>query len=407
MINIPNDKKEMNQRITEIMMLEARVCEMSDAMNAIGDINVPVDPRIDINVITADDPDPKFVNVEVLRAGVISKVNRRRYNNNIVREVNELTPGVQGFLGHPDPSKEGFEFRKPQCIFVGSMVDHMPDGLDRCIAKAYLFKSSDLREWIPKSIAAGNPMTVSINATGDIIRNDYGDGWDDYIIDVVHISELTSIDWANPGTEGVETSQALSVVKEMQNKGGNDMADVNHQSYDPKEIIKSVTVTELKAYNTDSYNGVLKGATVQELQAQNPAVVEQIIKDNQITEMSLRIDGKDEKIKIQEMQATVDKFESEIADLKEKLEESKITELRSKLLNDMVPEQYREKIGARISGKDESEIKKSIETEISYIREMGGSWNNLPVGRQQQTSDDDELKASIASMFGHKENKED
>lgn len=407
MIEIPNNKKETNQKILEMMNLEARICEMSDTASS---INVPVDPRIDISVITADDPDPKFVNVEILRAGKISKTNRRRYNNNIVREVNELIPGTQGFLGHSDPSKEGFEFRKPHCIYVGSTIDHMPDGLDRCIAKAYLFKTSELREWVPKSIAAGNPMTVSINATGDIIRNDYGDGYGDYIIDVVHISELLSVDWANPGTEGVDTSQALSVVKEMQNKegGDDDMADVT-QTIDPKKIISNVTVTELKAYNPDSYNGVLKGVTVTELQAQNPALVQQIINDNQITEMALKIGGKEEKVKISEMQATIDKFEQTIADLNGKVEQAKISEMRSKLLGEMVPEKYRDKIGARVTGDTEEAIKKSIESEVAYIKEMSGGtvWNNMPVGRQQESAEVDDIKASIASMFGHKQDDED
>ena len=152
------------ERVSIFMTADKRICEM---MSDTALVNVPVDPRIDIATITADDPDPKFVNVEVIRAGVSG--NSRRYNNNVVREVSQLVPGCQGFFGHPDPSKYGFEFREPQCIYVGSTVETMADGLDRCIAKAYLFKTSALREWVPKSIAAGNPMTVSINGAADVI----------------------------------------------------------------------------------------------------------------------------------------------------------------------------------------------------------------------------------------------
>lgn len=64
-----------------VMVSDKRICEMVSEMSM---INVPVDPRIDIDTITADDPDPKFVNVEVIRAGVSN--NNRRYNNNIVKE---------------------------------------------------------------------------------------------------------------------------------------------------------------------------------------------------------------------------------------------------------------------------------------------------------------------------------
>lgn len=395
MFTLDSQKKKecKNQSIMEMMRCDERICEMS----TVEDIDVPIDPRIDINEIIADDNDPKFVNVEILRAGVISKVNRRRYNNNNVREVNELTPGVQGFFGHPDPSKEGFEFREPQCIYVGSMVDHMKDGLDRCVAKAYLFKTSRLREWIPKSIAAGKPMTVSINATGDVIRGNYHDG--EEIIDVVHISDLASIDWANPGTEGVGTAQALSVVREMQDdsEGGKDMGDT---ILNPQDIIKNVTVTELKAYNTDSYNGVLKNATLQELQANNPAVVAAIEEGARIGELQLKIDGKTETVKISEMQSTIDKMEQQIADLNGQIETAKVQEMRTRLISEQIPDKYREKVAGRITGNTEDEIKKSIDSEIAYIREMGGSWDNLPAGRQQDGGND--MKDAIADMFGHK-----
>lgn len=379
------------ENITEFMNSNSRICEMSSA----SEIDVPIDPRIDINIITGDDPDPKFVNVEVIRAGIISKVNNRRYNNNIVREINALTPGTQGFLGHQDPMKEGFEFREPQCIFVGSMVDHMPDGLDRSIAKAYLFKSSNLREWIPKSIAAGNPMTVSINATGDVMRGDYSD-----IIDVVHISELLSIDWANPGTEGCETSQAISVVREMQDdKGGdNNMGDLN-----PKEIIQNATITEFKAYNPNGYNGVIQGVTMMELQDQNPKLVEQIIENNKITELALTVKGKVEKVKIKELQGMIMDYESKISQLEGEIKTAKISELKTKLVADMVPDQFREKIMPRITGDTEDAIKKSIEGEVAYIKEMSGgtAWDNRPAGRMHDESGDD-IKAVMAEMFGHK-----
>ena len=160
MSDIINDMFISNNMILEMVAVNGSISN---------DYDVPIDPRINVDAITNDDSDPKFVNVEVIRSG-ISKGNNRRYSNSVVDSINNMIPGVQGFLGHPDPSKYGFEFREPQCIFVGSKVDIMEDGIHRIIAKAYLFKTSPLREWIPKSIAAKNPMTVSINGSGDIIR---------------------------------------------------------------------------------------------------------------------------------------------------------------------------------------------------------------------------------------------
>lgn len=381
----------VNEVINEMVFNnDTRICEMSD--NQL--INVPVDTRIDIGTITENDNDPKFVNVEVIRAGV-SKVNKRRYNNNIVKEIGDMIAGTQGFFGHPDPSKYGFEFREPQCIYVGSIIEHMPDGIDRCIAKAYLFKSSPLREWVPKSIAAGNPMTVSINGMADVIRS--GD-----ILDVVHMNELQSIDWANPGTEGMETSQAMSVVREMKDEegGSRKMADVVLNAQD---IIKNATVTEFKAFNPNGYDAIVKGVTVTELRAINPRLVESIIEEAKVSEMQFTIDGKQETVKVSELQDKIDTYESKISQLEGDITSSKITEYKTRKMSEMVPDEFREKIGARVTGNTEAEIDASINAEISYVREMGGM-TNVPVGVFTRDKDEpSDMKSQMRSLFHVKE----
>lgn len=377
------------ERVSIFMTADKRICEM---MSDTALVNVPVDPRIDIATITADDPDPKFVNVEVIRAGVSG--NSRRYNNNVVREVSQLVPGCQGFFGHPDPSKYGFEFREPQCIYVGSTVETMADGLDRCIAKAYLFKTSALREWVPKSIAAGNPMTVSINGAADVMRN--GD-----LLDVIHMTELQSIDWANPGTEGMETSKAMSVVNEMKNKGGNnDMAEqINAQ-----DIMKNMTVAEFRAYNPNGYDSMIKGLTVTELQALNPDIVKSIIEQNKVTEMQFTIDGKQETVKVTELQGKFDAYEQKISELQSAKDQAELDSYKLQKITEMVDEKHVETFMKRVSGKTKAEIDASIESEIAFVREMGGM-NNMPAPRRQQTGGDDDVKAGVLKMFGVKEDK--
>lgn len=370
-----------------IMVSDKRICEMVSEMSM---INVPVDPRIDIDTITADDPDPKFVNVEVIRAGVSN--NNRRYNNNIVKEISQLIVGCQGFFGHPDPSKYGFEFREPQCIYVGSIIDEMPDGLNRCIAKAYLFKTSQLREWVPKSIAAGNPMTVSINGSADIMRG--GD-----IIDVVHMTDLQSVDWANPGTEGLETSRAMSVVTEM-NEGGNKMAE----TINAQDIIKNVSVAELRAYNPGAYDTIIKGTTVQELQAINPALVQSIIESNRITEMEFTIGGKKENVRVSELQAKFDGYEATITELNSKFQKAELDAYKNQKIAEMVDEDHIEAFKKRVTGNTKAEIDASINSEIEFVREMGGM-NNRPAPRKAPGGDND-IKDAVARMFGVKsENK--
>jgi hypothetical protein len=372
-----------SEKINELMMVSGRLLEMVTDNS----LNVTVDERIDIDTIKADDESPMFINVEVVRAGISG--NNRRYNNAVVREINAMVPGTQGFLGHPDPSKFGFEFREPQCIYVGSMVDVLPDNTERCIAKCYVFKSSPLREWIPKSIAANNPMTVSINAIGDIIKSDS-------ILDVVHITELQSIDWANPGTEGMYTSKAMSVVSEQKsNIGGN-------KQMDSKEIIKNATVAEFKAYNPEGVTALLKSVTVAELQSANPDLIEEVKRSGSITEMKLTVDGAEKMVKLTELQGIVDAKDNKITELNNTIATMKIEEFKAKKIAELVPEQYREKIAGRITGTTENAITECINNEIAYIREMGGL-DNTPGGRQQHGALTDDIKSQIAKLFGHKE----
>lgn len=373
----------INENVSIVMNQDQRICEMIETL----DVNVSVDPKIDIDTIIADDPDPKFVNVEVIRAGVSG--NNRRYNNHIVDEINQLVPGCQGFFGHPDPSKYGFEFREPQCIYVGSVVETMADGLKRCIAKAYLFKTSPLREWVPKSIAAGNPMTVSINGSADLVRN--GD-----VLDLVHMTELQSIDWANPGTEGMETSKAMSVVNEMENKGGNKM---ENNTMNAQDIIKNMSVAEFRAFNPNGYENVIKGLTVQELQSANPDLFNSIVSENQITEMKLTIGGKEESIKITELQGKVDEYESKITELENAKIQMELDAYKTQKVTEMVDEQYVDTFMKRVTGNSKEEIDASIQREIDFVREMGGMNNNKPVGRNVNTMKDDTIKSAVREMF--------
>lgn len=377
------------ENISILMSAKQRICEMSGDTQM---INVPVNPRIDIATITADDPDPKFVNVEVIRAGVSG--NSRRYNNGVVNEISDLVPGCQGFFGHPDPSKYGFEFREPQCIYVGSVVENMADGLARCIAKAYLFKTSPLREWVPKSIAAGNPMTVSINGSADIMRS--GD-----LLDVIHFSELQSIDWANPGTEGMETSKAMSVVNEMnQNKGGKEEMAEQQTAQD---IMKNMTVAEFRAYNPTGYNGLLEGLTVQELMAVNPKLVSTIIENNKVTEMQFTIGGKQESVKVTEIQGRFDAYEQKITELQNAKDQAELDTYKLQKITEQVDEAHVETFMKRVSGKTKDEIDKSIEAEIAFVREMGGM-NNTPAPRSRQQGGQN-MEQAMLGLFGVKSDK--
>jgi hypothetical protein len=355
----------------------AKVLEMADAPEA---IDVPMDPRIDFETLTAGDPSPMFVNLEILRTGT-SEGNRRYFNNSVVRQVSDMVPGVQGFLGHPDPSKTSFEFREPHSIYVGSIVQEIEGGsLVRSLAKAYIFPSSPLREWIPKSIAANNPLTVSINGTGDIARDSVNN-----LILVQSMNKLDSIDWANPGTQGVPTASAYSIVSEMQ--GG-----VETMAVERIEIIKDATIAELKE--------------------NNKAVVDAIQNEARITEISVKIGGTEKMVKISEMQSVIDTQEATIATQGATITEMKNEAIKDKLdifknakIAEMVDPNYIETVAKRVTGTTEAEIEASITSEIAFIQEIAGDrYSNLPKGKGAKTTTED-VKDSIKNLFGVKPDK--
>lgn len=382
------------EKISDIMC-ESRILEIASA-DSKPEFNIDNDPNIDMAELTKDDPNPMFVNVEVLRTG-ISKTNRRLYDSQIVRQVGTMIPGTIGYLGHPDPNKTSFEFRDPQNIYVGSKVEEMQDGSVRAIGKAYIFKSSPLREWLPKSIIGGKPLTVSINGSGDVMRDTIND-----IIHVKSLNQLDSIDWANPGTEGVGSAQAINIVHEMQDdKGGEGkMADVTVRT---PELIKSVTIAELQAYNGETVNAIVRGVTIAEFQEKNPKVYEAIKESGATTELTLKVDGKDTSVKLTEMQSLVDTKDAKIAELQNAIETAKITEYKNKKIVELVPENYREKVSGRIAGKTEAEIDASITAEVAYIKEMmgEGGFDNLPKGNGAKATYDETAK-QVMTMFGVK-----
>lgn len=357
--------------------------------------NIPNDENIDIAQLTADDDNPMFVNVEIIRNG--QSGNNRVYDDNIVRIINDMVPGTMGYLGHPDPGKTGFEFRDPQCIYVGSQVVDMDNGVIASIGKAYIFKTSPLREWIPKSMIAGNPMTVSINAYGDIYNDPSSDA--KY---VKNINRLESIDWANPGTEGFSSSTAISVVKEMKEEEGDNIMGDSREN-----IVKGVSLAEIKAYNPDITTGLLKDVTVTELKKSNPALYDSIVESNRITEVKLVIGGEEKSVKLDEIQELINKGQDEVSKLNTKISEIELKATKDKLISEMVPEQYVDKILPRVIGNNEKEIKECIESELSYITEIADvKFDNLPKGNTQRKSQNDNMEESIKKLFGVQEDNE-
>ena len=120
--------------------------------------------------------------------------------------------------------------------------------------------------------------------------------------------------------------------------------------------------------------------------------------------MQLTIDGEQKTIKIAEMQETINGYESRIQKLEGDIETAKITEYKTRKIAE-VPEQYREAVAKRVTGKTEKEIDTAIESELAYIKEIAGnSWDNPPRGNGAKKTDGD-IEAQVKSLFGVKESK--
>jgi hypothetical protein len=142
--------------------------------------------------------------------------------------------------------------------------------------------------------------------------------------------------------------------------------------------------------------------TVMELQAHNPSLVQQIIDANRVTEMKFQIGGKEETVKVDEIQGKFDSYESKIAEMQEATKQAELDAYKSQKITEMVDEQHRDAFMKRVTGTTKEEIDKNLQSEIDFVREMCGM-NNTPVGRiTQSLGGDDDMKAKVRAMFGVK-----
>lgn len=170
-----------------------------------------------------------------------------------------------------------------------------------------------------------------------------------------------------------------------------------------QDIMKNMSVAEFKAYNPNGYEGMIKGITVQELQAMNPEVVESIIEANKVTEMKFTINGKEESVKVTELQGKFTAYEEKITELENAKKHAELEAYKVQKITEMVDEAHVDAFMKRVSGNTKEEIDASIQGEIDFVREMGGM-NNPPAGRNQQKFGDD-MKSAVRNMFGVKEDK--
>lgn len=176
-----------------------------------------------------------------------------------------------------------------------------------------------------------------------------------------------------------------------------------------KDVLKNASITEFKAYNPDGYAGILRSATLQEMQANNPSLVKQIEDSVRVTEMTLTIGGKQETVKLTELQARITEMETKMAAAENEVKQAKLTEYKQTKIAEMIPEELREQVSKRVTGDTEDAIVASINAEIGYIREMRGLGPNDPIGTNVRQAGGhgsqgggEDIREMVAAMFGSK-----
>lgn len=193
---------------------------------------IKVAKGVDLEALVKDDGAPFFVYAKALKVGV-SK-NMKRYAKKHLQAFLDALP-LYGFEGHPPKPVPGWyqPYRGWRTAWVGGVIIE-----DWLYVKGYVPPEwSDFRKAIERSLAVGKPMTVSIWAEMTWLERQNG------ISDVVELKPV-SIDWADPGEEGVEGAEAVEVSGEVVNQTQEDRVE-------KREIVAGLTFGEIKRDRPD------------------------------------------------------------------------------------------------------------------------------------------------------------
>lgn len=224
------------------------VAEMS--ADGVSDL-VKLEDGLAEKVVDPSDTDPMFVTIEVLNEGVSR--NNRRYTKELIASVAEQInrKRVDGYRGHLTEEERSHKAPDAETIWLGATVKEV-GGKVRLFAKGYVLPyAANLRSYLRSAKAAGKNVAVSIYGKAIGAKDAAG---------VMTMSQfnLESVDWARPGSEGVQNMGMFSVTAEMSDDSNNPLKgdDVNRE-----EAIKSAKVSELRELNPEVVQEIAQEAT--------------------------------------------------------------------------------------------------------------------------------------------------
>lgn len=260
---------------------------------------VKLDDQLVKDIVDPHDDEPVFVTIEVLNEGVSR--NGRKWTKELIASVAEQinSKKVDGYRGHLTESERSHKAPEAETIWLGAAVKEV-SGKHRLFAKGYVLPSAKhLRSYLRSAKVAGKNVAVSVYGTASRVVKDAAGAlsFSDF--------NLESVDWARPGSEGVQTMGEFSVTAEMIDDS-NKEDNVNRE-----DAIKSAKASELKELNPDVVQEITDEAR-QAFEAETGSVVAEMTSIKEIV-------GEEPVKTLAEMQAHIRELELD-QDLREKVQ---------------------------------------------------------------------------------------
>lgn len=208
---------------------------------------IAIESLVDIKKLTEGDPDPFFATVKALRVG--KSGNKKNFSMENLKQVLAQLP-LYGYKGHIKEEEISYRFREPVTSWIGGKIIE-----DWLYVKGYISPQHEsLRKDVALSLKVGRPMPVSI--LGFMKLKKQGEYYD--VLDI----NMLSIDWANPGVEGIKGTQVIEVGKEQAKNQTTKEDDMPTK----EEILAALTKDEIKTARPD-----LVGSIQSEMQESDEA----------------------------------------------------------------------------------------------------------------------------------------
>lgn len=229
--------------------------------------------------VVGNDPDPKFVTIEVLNEGVSR--NGRLYDASALREVAEQinTQHPDGYAGHISASERATKVPDCEVIWLGSKIVET-NGKLRLFAKGYVLpEAKNRRSYLEKAKALGKNVSVSIYGTAKQVWDKTSKAYRQMNID------LESIDFTRPKSEGVPNAGMFALTAEMVDES---KVKTTENVMEKANVLKAATAEEIRenvpeaviAEITSEAVEASKATVIAEMKSEKEAVIAEMRAEN-------------------------------------------------------------------------------------------------------------------------------